>query len=174
MILILQTAMFAAEAIELGGQLLRARGGPNLSIFPGGAFTLGGFIAQSITGLFRRRSPRLSGTDRAIVLRQLQIARITNDTLVRVRDPFTGGLGIFRESQRDIAGQLFFQAAQRREAALQARLNPVSRPVLPDFSPERVAEIQRLFSGLPTQRSPPGSKRFRARLVSGITARSLR
>ncbi len=179
--MILQTGLAAVEAIELGGQVLRALGGPNLSVFRGGAFTLGGFVAQQIAGLFRRRSPRLSGTDRAEVLRAQQVARITNDTIVRVADPFRARtLGIFRESQAPIAEQLFFEAARRREAARQQRLNPISRSPLPDFSPQRVAEIQRLFASTATaaerltdERAPPGSKRFRARIASGLsTARS--
>jgi len=180
---ILQIPLLAAEAIETAGTLLRGRGGRNLSIFPGGAFTLGGFITQSIGRLFRRRSPRLGGFQRGEVLRAIQRAKITRDPIVRSLDPFTGGLAIFTESQRDIAPRLLFEAAVRRETARELRLNPVVREVLPDFSRQRVSEIQAFFQSLPTaeeraQRGerappPPGSKRFRSSIAAGIRPRTL-
>jgi len=177
---ILQIPLLAAEAIETAGTLLRGRGGPNLSIFPGGTFTLGGFLVQSVQRLFRRRSPRLSGTNRAIVLRAIQRAKITRDPIIRSRDPFTGGLAISSQSQAasGLVPQLLLEAARRREVG---RLRPIFREVRPDFSRQRVSEIQRFFESLPTAEEragrgqqgppPPGSKRFRSAIAAGIRTR---
>jgi len=172
--------------LELGGQLLKARGGPGLSIFPGGTFTFGGFLNQAIGQLFRRPSPRLSRQGRTEVVRAMQIANITGDPLVRVADPFRERvLGIFRESQRDIAPQLFFEAALRREAS---RAPVVSRSPQVPFTLQRVAGIQEFFAGLP--RLDPGqtlqerkatiaaiaaaSPDRRSRLAAGIRLRDTR
>ncbi len=175
----LTVGLGVSELIEFGGTLLRETGGPDLSIFPGGTFTLGGFFRQAIARPFRRRSPRLGSFQRGEVLKALQLAKITRDPIVRVADPFLPQtLGIFRESQRALAPQLFLEAALRREAARQP---PVFREVRPDFSRERVSEIQAFFQSLPTaeeraQRGlrappPPGSKRFRSAIASGIRQR---
>ena len=181
--MILQLPLILSQGIETAGEILRLRGGRDVSTFPGGAFTLGGFITQSIGRLFRRGSPRLSGTDRATVLRAIQRSKITRDPIVRAQDPFTGGLAIFTESQRQLAPQLLFEAAVRRETGREMRLNPLVREVQPDFSRERVSEIQAFFQSLPTaeeraqrgQRAPPppGSKRFRSSIAAGIRPRTL-
>jgi len=167
--MILQLPLLLSEAIELGGGLLRARGGRDVSPFPGGAFTLGGFITQSIRNLFRPRTPRLSRQGRTEVVRAMQVAKITGDPLVRVADPFRAQtLGIFRESQRDIAPQLFFQAALRRETA---RAPVVSRSPQVPFTPQRVAQIQQFFRSLPTL-DPGQTLQERKATVAAIAAAS--
>jgi len=168
--MILQVGLGAAiQLVELSGQLLRERGGRDLSIFPGGAFTFGGFLSQSISKLFRRRSPRLSRQGRTEVVRAQQIANITGDPLLRVADPFNPQtLGIFRESQRDIAPLLFFEAARRREAA---RAPVVSRAPQVPFTPERVAGIQEFFGSLPTL-DPGQSLQERKAAIAAIAAAS--
>lgn len=135
---------------------------------------LGGQIAGfGLQQLFRPRVPfRITP---AQIGRAAQAARLSalvpeRGTLATTTDPFTGGLVLFREDQRQLLEQLIFENAIRDVSRELRRDIVTPRTVLPAFSPQQLEAFQARLAAAPQRGAFGEFLVARGRPLTGVTS----